>query len=377
MLNTLLDIENPSYLSSQLITYIGNKRKLLSFIEQPLNEVKTQLNLDKLSILDGFAGSGVVSRFLKKHSTNLYTNDLEDYVETINSCYLSNISEINEKEIKDGIDYLNSIRLNRVENGIIREYYSPKDDLNIQKDDRCFYTNQNANIIDSIRANINNMPNKHFYLAPLLYKASVNNNTSGVFKGFYKDKQTKIGKFGGTNSDAMSRITNEIILPYPVFSNYECDYTILKGDTGEVVKNIPQLDLAYFDPPYNQHPYSSNYFMLNSILSNTINPEILSKISGIPNDWNKSDWNKKSTIKDTFSKLIENTNAKFILVSYNNEGFLTENDFYEIMNKHGNVKMFEKDYVVFRGGNIKSNKRNNKVKELLFLLKKFKLNNKL
>lgn len=370
MSKQFIDTENNLYLSSQLITYIGNKRKLLSFIEQPLMEVKRQLNKNKLSLLDGFAGSGVVSRFFKQHSTDLYTNDLEDYVEEINKCYLSNISEIDEKEIKDGIDYLNSVRTNIVRDGIIRNYYSPKDDLNIQKDDRCFYTNQNANIIDSIRAGITNMNNPHFYLAPLLYKASVNNNTSGVFKGFYKDKTTHIGKFGGTNSDAMSRITNEIILPYPIFSNYECNYNVLKGDTGEVVKNIPELDLAYFDPPYNQHPYSSNYFMLNSILNNSIKPELLSKVSGIPSDWNKSDWNKKSTIKNTFDKLIENTNAKFILVSYNNEGFLTESDFYEIMNKYGNVEMFEKDYVVFRGGNIKSNKRNNKVKELLFLLKR-------
>jgi adenine-specific DNA-methyltransferase len=370
MIEKFIDMENQLYLSSQLITYIGNKRKLLSFIEQPLNEVKLQLNKNKLSIFDGFAGSGVVSRFFKQHSSQLYTNDLEDYVETINKCYLSNISELNQSEINQGIDYLNSVRNNNIKNGIIREYYSPKDDSNIQKNDRCFYTNQNANIIDSIRHSIDNMDNKHFYLAPLLYKASVNNNTSGVFKGFYKDKTTQIGKFGGTNSDAMNRITDEIVLPYPIFSNYECDYTICKGDTAEIVKNIPQLDLAYFDPPYNQHPYSSNYFMLNSILNNNVNPEILSKVSGIPNDWNKSDWNKKSTIKNTFSKLIENTNAKFILVSYNNEGFLTEDDFYEIMNKHGNVKMFEKDYVVFRGGNIKSNKRNNRVKELLFLLKK-------
>ena len=44
--------------------------------------------------------------------------------------------------------------------------------------------------------------------------------------------------------------------------------------------------------------------------------------------------------------------------------------FYEIMKKYGKVKMFEKDYTVFRGGNIKSNKRSNIVKELLFLLKK-------
>ena len=33
----------------------------------------------------------------------------------------------------------------------------------------------------------------------------------------------------------------------------------------ELVKEIEPVDLAYFDPPYNQHPYGSNYFMLNII----------------------------------------------------------------------------------------------------------------
>ena len=82
-----IDDENPLFLSSQLITYIGNKRKLLSFIEEALYVVKDDLKKSKLSILDGFAGSGVVSRFFKKHASKLYSNDLEDYVGVINKCY--------------------------------------------------------------------------------------------------------------------------------------------------------------------------------------------------------------------------------------------------------------------------------------------------
>jgi len=369
MNNNFFDVENPLYLSTQLITYIGNKRKLLNFIEQPLLQVKKNLGKQKLDILDGFAGSGVVSRFFKQHASTLHTNDLEDYVEIINKCYLSNKSEINETEIRYNIDYLNTLTLNN-KNGIIRKFYSPKDDLNITENDRCFYTNKNAVIIDNIRAEINNLDNPHFYLAPLLYKASTNCNTSGVFKGFYKDKITKIGKFGGTNSDALNRITEEILLPYPVFSNYECNYNIHKMDTGELVKNIDDLDFAYFDPPYNQHPYGSNYFMLNVVSNNKLNEEIISDVSGIPSDWNKSDWNKKSIIKNTFEELIKNTNSKYILISYNNEGFLSYNDFTEILKKYGTFDYFEKDYNVFRGGNIKSNKRSNSVKEILFLLKK-------
>jgi adenine-specific DNA-methyltransferase len=369
MNNKFFDVENPQYLSTQLITYIGNKRKLLDFISVPLNQIKKETGKDKLNIFDGFSGSGVVSRFFKKHSSILHTNDLEDYVEVINKCYLSNKSEIDINEIKYNIDYLNTLPLN-ILNGIIRRIYSPKDDSNIQKDDRCFYTNKNAIIIDNIRKEIEKLDNPHLYMAPLLYKSSTNCNTSGVFKGFYKDKNTNIGKFGGTNSDALNRITDNIVLPYPIFSNYECEYNIHKGDTNKIVKDINNLDFAYFDPPYNQHPYSSNYFMLNVITNNKLNEESLSKVSGIPNDWNKSDWNKKNQITETFEELIKNTNSKYILTSYNNEGFLSYNDFNNILKKYGKVTFFEKDYTVFRGGNIKSNSRSNKVKELLFLLKK-------
>ncbi|MDR0684304.1 MAG: DNA adenine methylase [Spirochaetaceae bacterium] len=40
----------------------------------------------------------------------------------------------------------------------------------------------------------------------------------------------------------------------------------MNGDSNKIINNIPEVDLAYLDPPYNQHPYGSNYFMLNLIL---------------------------------------------------------------------------------------------------------------
>lgn len=370
-MSKFIDIENPRFLSEQLITYIGNKRKLLNFIEVPINIVKKKLGKSKLNILDGFSGSGVVSRYFKQHSNVIHVNDMERYVEIINKCYLSNKSEIDDKLIKDNIDYLNSISVTQKIDGIIRKNYSPINDLDIKKDDRCFYTNENANIIDTIRNEIDNLTDPHFYLAPLIYKSSTNCNTSGVFKGFYKDRNTKIGKFGGTNSDSLNRITDRILLPYPIFSNYETEYHIHRGDTNQIVNEIDtELDLAYFDPPYNQHPYSSNYFMLNIIVENEVNQKLLSKISGIPNNWNKSEWNKKSNITKTFEELIKNTKSKYILISYNNEGLLSYDDFISILGKYGQVEYFEKDYTVFRGGNIKSNNRSSKVKELLFLLQK-------
>ena len=46
----------PEYLTSQIITYMGNKRKVLPHIEELLLLIKGKLGKDKLNIGDGFAG---------------------------------------------------------------------------------------------------------------------------------------------------------------------------------------------------------------------------------------------------------------------------------------------------------------------------------
>ena len=77
-----------NYLKDQIITYMGNKRKLIDIIEKELEEIKKKENKEKLKIGDGFAGSGIVSRLFKKGEKELYTNDLAGYSKKLNECYL-------------------------------------------------------------------------------------------------------------------------------------------------------------------------------------------------------------------------------------------------------------------------------------------------
>ena len=60
--------EDPTYLTRQLVTYIGNKRALLGLIRGAVEDVRQQTGQDKLRILDAFSGSGVVSRMLKQYA---------------------------------------------------------------------------------------------------------------------------------------------------------------------------------------------------------------------------------------------------------------------------------------------------------------------
>ena len=64
------------FLKEQIITYMGNKRKLLNIISDELDEIKKAMKKDKIKIGDGFSGSGVVSRLFKTKETELYANDL-------------------------------------------------------------------------------------------------------------------------------------------------------------------------------------------------------------------------------------------------------------------------------------------------------------
>lgn len=366
--NTCDLFENEEYLTTQIITYIGNKRSLLSFIGKAVDVVKDKLKKDKLEIVDIFSGSGIVSRYFKQFSSKIIANDLEEYAYILNKCYLSNKSDIDMDELISWFNYLKDNLNGKLNNGIISDMYAPLDINNIRLGERCFYTTRNAKYIDTARQLINNIPLKYrvYFIAPLLTEASIKNNTSGVFKGFYKNSKTGIGQFGGNDENALSRIKKDIELPFPVFSNFDCEVEVYKEDACELINKLDLVDLMYMDPPYNQHPYGSNYFMLN-LISKYEKPKEVSKVSGIPTDWNRSKFNQAREAFKTFKCLCENAKARYLLISFNNDGFIKKEEMIEMLSKIGKVTIMEKEYNTFRGSrNLKN--RDIHVKEYLYLV---------
>ena len=364
-------LENEDYLQKQILTYIGNKRSLLKFITKGVQLVQNKLNKDKLNLFDVFSGSGIVARYFKQFSDNLFVNDLEKYSQITNECYLANTSDINMSELKSIHWYLlNTISTNPLIEGFITELYAPQNDDDIQEGERVFYTHRNAMYIDTMRQLIDHVefPLQRFFLAPLLSQASVHSNTSGMFKGFHKNPTTGIGQFGGGNQDALLRIKGEIKLPFPVFSNFRCNSVVYNGDSNDIVKIAPEVDLAYLDPPYNQHPYGSNYFMLNLILENK-RPESVSKISGIAEGWNRSAYNKKQFAYNALSDLVTNIKAKYVLISFNSEGFISLDEMKTMLAQVGKVDVLKTNYNTFRGCRNFEN-RSIHVTEYLYLLEK-------
>lgn len=363
--------ENEKFLTDQIITYIGNKRSLLDFIGEAMDIICKKEKKEKFKIADIFSGSGVVARYLKKYSSTLITNDLENYSLTINKCYLANKSEIDLNRLKTYYKELKNKLEKGFEKGFISELYAPLDSDNIKAGERVFFTTRNANYIDTARKIIDTFPEdiKPYFVAPLLYEVSVKNNTAGVFKGFYKNKKGT-GQFGGESENALGRIKADIDISFPIFSNFECKVENYQMDANKLVDDLHDLDIVYMDPPYNQHPYGSNYFMLN-VVNDYKKPSKISKVSGIPQGWNRSNYNKKKEALNAMKDLCNKTDAKYLLISYNSEGFITKEEMNDMLCEVGKVKLLTKKYNTYRASR-NLNERAIYVNEFLFIVEKRK-----
>lgn len=365
---------NDDYLRKQILTYMGNKRKFVPIIGNVIDTIEKELG-KKLILADGFSGSGIISRLFKTKAKKLYTNDIAGYSETLNKCYLSTPNSIEIKKInnlvfkankfahgKDNIDCKSWVQL----------HWAPQG--KIKKSHRVYYTEKNARLIDRYRSFICSLQpeERPYVLAPLLVKSSIHNNTNGQFAAFYKDANG-IGKYGGKKEIDIKRITDPIKLEMPIFSPNNCEVFITRNDTNEWIKKLPNnIDLIYYDPPYNKHPYSIYFFMLDIINDWDTNAIIPDTYRGQPKNWKKSPYNSFKHAKKAFENLIENTKSKFILLSYNNGGIIPLDEFEGILKKHGEmikIPVEHKTYKRMQGiAAYKRKKEHKDVKEFLWLL---------
>ena len=372
--------DNDDYYKKQIITYLGNKRKFVNIIEDIIKKIQDK-HKKKLSIGDGFSGSGILSRVFKNNSNRLYTNDIAGYSNTINNCYLSKPTAATINKIKIHIDKANQFVDEEWERNTdipryVQQYWAPSSHT-ITKKDRVFFTYENGKRIDAYMYYIlNSVPEKlkHFLLAPLLVEVSIHNNTNGQFSSYYKDKSGK-GKYGGEKEIDLNRITSPIKLPYPIFSKQGTKkVNVSQMDTNEWVKTIPKLDLVYYDPPYNKHPYNIYYFLLDIVNNWDTSIEIPDTYRGQPKNWLKSDYCSRKKAQTAFKDLIENTKSKYILISYNNGGIIPLTELDKILKQYGSVEKIpvtHKTYNKLKGiANYKRKETKKETKEFLWLLEK-------
>ena len=353
------------YLFNQLFPYIGNKRKLLPLIFEAILKTGVTEGL----FVDFFSGSGVVSRLAKKNGFKVISNDWEPYSFFYNHAYIEQNKYPLFKEL-GGLEktykYLNNLE---GIHGYISENCCPWDDKNPDiKKERMFFTHKNGMKIDAMREKIFewekqgriNLNEKTVLLASLIYSVSYVSNTSGVFKGFHNG-------WGGKTGTALYRILSDIkLIPPVLYDNgqknnvYKLDAQILAETLyGSKKLSTQKINIAYLDPPYNQHPYGSNYHILNTVAlwdKPEINKSILvngkkTNKSAIRTDWRterRSAYNYKSEAIKSLEKLIKTINSDYVLLSYSTDGHMDLKDVLEIFADNGKLSMVSKPYKRYR-----------------------------
>ena len=95
----------------------------------------------------------------------------------------------------------------------------------------------------------------------------------------------------------------------------------------------------------------------------------LSRVSGIPADWRRSGYNARAKAPQLLRDLPETIDAPFLLVSFNNEGFIPPGKMRVMLNQLGSVDEIKKRYNAFRGSR-NFNNRPVHVTEHLFLVER-------
>ncbi|MCE2564368.1 DNA adenine methylase [Komagataeibacter sp. FNDCF1] len=347
------------YLFSQLIPYIGNKRKLLGLVAQAI--AATGADPARTDFVDLFAGTGVVSRLAKRLGFRVMANDWEPYSEVLNLCHVGMQAA---PGFHDGRSYAQVMaELNALPplEGWITRHLCPDDDVRYDTTrDRMFYMRKNGMRIDAIRERIARWDRdgllepgqRACLLAPLLYSASYNSNTSGLFKGFHRG-------WGGRTGTALYRIAADLQLRPACFMDNGRDNMVLRMDAQDLATDlagrIGEGAIAYVDPPYNQHPYGANYHVLNTI---TLwdQPRLAPKITGrdkaaIRQDWRitrRSAYNHRSRALSAYRQLLSALDTCWIATSYSTDGFIPLADMVRANCDRGRVAVFTRGYKRYR-----------------------------
>jgi len=354
-------VRTDDYVYSQLIPYIGNKRKLLPLIYRGLAHTGSGG-----TFVDLFAGSTVVARFAKTLGYRVLANDWEPYA----------------YEIAAGTVALNAVppfarlgganrvfeRLNVLPplDGYVAQHLCPRDDDRPDPErERLFFTRHNGQRIDAAREQIAAWeaaellaPGERAYLlSALVYAVSYVSNTSGVFKGFHRG-------WGGATATALYRIHSTLCLrPPPLFDNGQPNLALrhdaqtLAGRLGEILGAQP--DVVYLDPPYNQHPYGSNYHVLNTVVlwdKPPLRPTIraggrMRDKSAIRQDWRterRSAYNAAREALPAFRRLLGALDARWLLVSYSTDGNMPLEGLLAALAERGRARVFTQGYKRYR-----------------------------
>jgi adenine-specific DNA-methyltransferase len=118
------------------------------------------------------------------------------------------------------------------------------------------------------------------------------------------------------------RAHNSLVLERPVL--LPGGGRALRMDASDAVAAVPRVDLAYLDPPYNQHRYFTNYHVWETLIrwDAPAHYGVACKRVDSREDQTRSRFNSKRSMPDAFRHLLGQVDAEIVVVSYNDESWI-------------------------------------------------------
>lgn len=357
----------PATPKTEGIKYAGSKLKMLPYI------IKIMRELDGIkNILDGFSGSTRVSQAFAQLGYNTTSSDIAIWSEVFATCYLKSVKpDFFYQEIIDRLNSLNGY------DGWYTEHYGAE----LSGAKRPFQV-RNTRKLDDIRDEIEKLnlewEDKCVILTSLIYALDSVDSTLGHYVSYL--------------SKWSPRSHNEMILRLPNRFEHNGGHEVICGDIFNTISDS-KFDFVYFDPPYGSNNekmppsrvrYASYYHIWTTIIKHD-KPAVFGKVNrrvdsrdlvsaSVFEEFRKDKDDKFIAMK-ALHKLIQQTDARYILLSYSSGGRATKQELSDIINESGELlKVIEIDYKK----NVMANMRwtndwinsDGKYHEYLFLMEK-------
>ena len=327
------------------IKYAGSKLKLLPAILTLIKQVNPQ------SVLDGFAGSTRVSQALAQSGYQVFCNDKAIWSKVFGQCYLQSTKP--RETYQPLIEHLNHLQ---PVDGWFTHHYGGTVYPNgsaIQEDGlKKPWQRHNTQKLDAIRTEIDTLvlseQEKAVALTSLMLALDQVDSTLGHYVSYLKEWSP--------------RSYNDLTLKVPQLFSTEPIHKVSQSDIFALLPNTP-VDLAYFDPPYGSSNekmppsrvrYSAYYHVWTSVCLND-EPPLFGKVNRredssdtvVSSPFEAFQRNEQGRFMavEAIEQLIQQTQAKWILLSYSSGGRATADELNEVINRNGRLlKVQEIDY---------------------------------
>jgi adenine-specific DNA-methyltransferase len=325
----------------QAIKYTGSKLKLLPYI---LGLSKKVLGDEKnRTVFDGFSGSTRVSQAYAKTGYTVYANDIAPYTKVFNTAFLLNTRA--RENYQPLIDHLNS--LDPVD-GWFTEHYGGDGEQRISNNGDGLkkpWQKKNTRKLDAIRGEIDALQLDEVTKAVAL--------TSLILALDQVD--STLGHYASYLNEWSPRSYRDMKLKVPDLWVNRKKNIVMNSDVFEALEKIPEIHMAYFDPPYGSNNekmppsrvrYASYYHLWTTICLND-RPQIFGKAKrrvdtsdttagSVFEEFRKSETGRFIVI-EAIEKLVKKTPARYIMLSYSSGGRATAAELSDVLNSYGKI----------------------------------------